>query len=198
MLHCPYCLFEVSADQTICSHCAQALPEATPGSLGPTASAAQAGVSAPALAPAREGRHHWIWLGNLITLGVGGWILAIRWQGGTGQVIGVALMALALLSLALSRFGTYWQRASCLVKALILPGVLAGMLVLLIAAIESLTDTNSDHDGQRGDSAGGDGGGREESGRPRRASPAAWKVCPSCGQAVPAAARFCLRCGHPL
>lgn len=194
MLHCPYCLFEVSADQTICSHCAQALRQATPGSLGPTAIAAQPGASAPA----REGRHHWIWLGNLITLGAGGWFVYLHWQGVTGRVLGVVLIALVLLSLMLSRCGTYWQRASCLVKALILPGVLAGLVVILIAAIESVTDANSGQDGQRSDTAGGDGGGREGSGRRWRASPAAWKACPSCDQAVPAAARFCLHCGHPL
>lgn len=198
MLRCPYCLFEVPAEQTLCSHCSRMLPGAAPISLGPTAIAAQARVSAPASASAREGRHHWIWLGNLITLGAGGWLLAIRWQGITGQVLGVTMIAAALLSLMLSRCGTYWQRTSCLVKALILPGVLAGLVVILLAAVESLTDINSGHDGQRSDTAGGEGGGREGSGRPGRASPAAWKVCPSCGQTIPAAAHFCLRCGHPL
>src|SRR5215469_13801354 len=99
MSYCPYCSTRLLGNETICPHCGQALPSATsayaapaaaypqptawPPSAGPSyagppdaAMYAQPAASSPARpAQAQQARqekmHHWIWLGNLITIGAG-------------------------------------------------------------------------------------------------------------------------------
>ena len=201
MLRCPYCICEVAANQTVCPHCYQALPVAAAGFAGSAALAPQAALL-QASAPNKESVHPWIWIGNLITIAAGGWLFYTHWQGNTGRALGGALIALAILSLALSRFGAYWKRASCLIKLLILPGVLAGVVVVIAAALDSLSDSGSSHDGSGGGGGhdgGGDGGDFDVSHDARNKGYAGGiKACPYCGQAMPAEAHFCFRCGRPL
>lgn len=224
---CPYCSAGILAAQAFCSSCGRQLPGAAPG-LPP-----QAGMYAPQAMPAplasaspaspggalfpqaaqagKEKRHHWIWLGSLITLGVSGWILYAHWQGTVGLGVALALFALAALSLGLSRFGARWQRASCLEKLLIVPGVLAGLVVLVFIALSgsdsesSQSSKGSSH--SKSDHAQSSAGERAfenlfdsdehgESGR--RANRLHFQTCPRCGQIVPSDLRICPRCGQPL
>lgn len=161
MVRCPYCSAGILAAQAFCSSCGRPLPGAASGLTNQAEMYApvQASPAGPAAAraphAAQEGlekRHHWIWLGSLITIGSGGWVIYSHWQGKTGLGVALALFALAALSLGLSRFGARWNHASCLEKLLILPGVLAGILMavigLLIADVD-LPDVDLD-DGDGG------------------------------------------------
>jgi hypothetical protein len=241
LVRCPYCAAGVPASQSFCPYCGRPLSGAAPGltnqaamyTPGPSAPAAMmpAYAASPdvALAPqpatsrrratqaaqaGREKRHHWIWLGNLITIGIGGWVIYDHWQGTIGLGVALALFTLAALSLGLSRFGARWNRASCLEKLLILPGVLAGLITLAVIALsgsdsdsnQSHSDTGSNHSSshsQNGDGGGGDGdgldfGSDDSARRGRQANRLPALICPRCGQIAPASVRFCLRCGQPL
>jgi hypothetical protein len=164
----------------------------------------------PAAQTATEKRHHWIWLGNLITIGIGGYIIYAHWQGAVGLGIAIALFALAALSLGLSRFGARWQRASCLEKLLILPGVLAGLVAFVFIALsgsdsdsKSQSDKGSSHsstnhpssgDSDRNDFLDFNSEDSSSHNSPRRGM----QICPRCGQIVPGGTRVCPRCGQPL
>ncbi len=237
MARCPYCTAGVSASQTFCSSCGRPLSGAAPGFTNQAAMYAPAqaapaplmpGYAALAGAAARgrrrasqvaqagkEKRHHWIWLGNLITIGIGGWVIYDHWQGRVGIGVAIALFALAALSLGLSRFGARWNRASCLEKLLIIPGVLAGLVMLVVIALSGAdSDSNQSHSGSSsshsssdhshsGDGGDGDGDGIDfnDDDRARRGMQAnhlPYITCSRCGQMGPASMRFCLRCGQPL
>lgn len=203
MLRCPYCAFDIPVYQAVCPRCGNALPVAAPGFVAPAAIAPQPVGPTQVVVPGKEAIHHWIWIGNLITLVAAGalfYFYTYRQHNLGLTLAGVLLIVLASISLALSRFGRHWKRASCLVKALILPGVLAGIIVALIALLESLSDSSNGHGdgghggtGHDGDIPDTDGG--EASGR--RAAPLHFKTCPYCGRPMPAEARFCFSCGRP-
>ena len=237
MVRCPYCSTGVLASQAFCSSCGRPLPGAAPGLTN------QAGMYAPvqaspagpaaALSPqaaqaGKEKRHHWIWLGSLITIGSGGWVIYSHWQGKTGLGVAIALFALSALSLGLSRFGARWNRASCLEKLLILPGVLAGLVVLAFILLSGSDSDSSQSQSGKGSSQSKSGqsqrgtgeqsdfnpfdgkgtGGRgddlnwfegdEAHRRGRQANPLPFQACPRCGQMVPIGINLCPRCGQPL
>lgn len=216
MSYCPYCANRLPGNETICPRCGQALPGASSAYAAPAAAYLQPAAIPSSVAPSYarpEKMHHWVWLGNLITIGAGGWLVYIHWHGNTGIVLGAALIALAVLSLALTRFGKRWKRLSLGGKLLALPGVLAGLVVLVIAAIAAATDSNSssDHKSSSSHKASGDHNDRDidfgegseggesldERRRRQQLMPFA-QACPRCGQMVPPGMRFCPRCGMPM
>ena len=238
MSYCPYCATRLLGTETICPRCGQALPSATsayaapaaaypqpaawppsagPSYAGPPDAALYSQTAASSLARPTQGQqarqekmHHWIWLGNLITIGAGGWLAYTHWHGNTGIVLGAALIALAALSLALTRFGKRWKRLSLGAKLLALPGVLAGLVALVIVFIAAAADGKSSGDHKASgdhkssgdhDSEDNDFGEEGESGGERRRHqqllPFA-QACPRCGQMVPQGMRFCPRCGMPM
>lgn len=242
MLRCLTCAAEVPASQKFCPFCGRPLSgaasryappavyapaQAAPAPLTPAYVASPEVALTPQMArgrrqpsqvaqPGKEKRHHWIWLGNLITIGIGGWVIYDHWQGTVGLDVAIALFALAALSLGLSRFGARWNRASCLEKLLIIPGVLAGLVMLAVIVLSGLdSDSGSSHgssssshsggghhsksgDGDSGDSGDFDGGDSDGARRGGQANRLPFITCPRCGQMLPANTRFCFRCGQPL
>lgn len=207
MSYCPYCSTRLIGNETICPRCGQVLPSATSAYAAPAAAYLQPAAVPSSAAPSYarpEKMHHWVWLGNLITIGAGGWLMYIHWHGNTGIALGAALIALAALSLALTRFGKRWKRLSLGGKLLALPGVLAGLVVLVIAVIAAAADSSSssdhkasgDHDDRDIDF--GEGGESLDERRRRQPLMLSAQACPRCGQMVPAGMRFCLRCGMPM
>jgi hypothetical protein len=149
-----------------------------------------------------EKRHHWIWLGNLITIGAAGWLIYENLRGSPGLLgLGIGMIALAVLSLWLSRFGARWKHTSCLEKLLILPGVLIGLVVLaamLLGGSESSGDGGGGGDSGGGDS-GSDSGGDSSSERRKQAiAQVPHRPCPYCGQMTPAILPVCLHCRQRL
>ena len=156
-----------------------------------------AGVESIPGAPVKESVHQWILFGNLISIGVGGWLIFTHWQGKLGIVLGIVAIALAALSLAISRFGRRWKRLPLWQKLLILPGVITGLLMLVILALSG--ESSSSSSGGGGDGGGDGGGGSSQRSRlARQPAGQPYKVCPRCGQIAPPAAHFCARCGLPL
>jgi hypothetical protein len=142
-----------------------------------------------------EKRHHWIWIGNLLTIGVAGWLIYEDLRGSPGLLgLGIGMLTLAALSLWLSRFGARWKRTSCLEKLLILPGVLVGLLVLA-ALVLGGSDSSSDG----GSDSGGDSSGDSSSARRRqRAAQVQYRPCPYCGQMTPTLLPVCVNCRQRL
>ncbi len=207
---CPYCSAGVLASQAFCSSCGRPLTGAAPGSSNQAGMYAPPQASPAPLASAaqvgKEKRHHWIWLGNLFTIGIGGYIIYAHWQGTVGLEVAIALFALAALSLGLSRFGARWKRASWPEKLLILPGVLAGLVALVVIMLSGDSDSNQSHSSSHSSSShsasgGGDGGDPFNDNGPSTSRPRArhaFQACPRCGQPVLSVMRVCPRCGQPL
>lgn len=125
MVRCPYCAAQLPIHQATCPRCSQPLPGAGPAFIGPTSLAPQPLEPGRVIVAAKEPTHHWIWIGNLITILAGGalsYYFTFRHSMRGLALLGIGLIVLALISLALSRFGTRWKHLSCLVKALIWPG----------------------------------------------------------------------------
>lgn len=232
MSYCPYCSTRLIGNETICPRCGQALPSATSAYAAPAAAPSYAGppdaaiYSQPAASSLarsiqaqqarQEKMHHWIWLGNLITVGAGAWLVYMHWHGNTGIMLGAALIALAALSLALTRFGKRWKRLSLGAKLLALPGVIAGLVALVIVFIAAAadSDSSSDHNSSSDHKASGShktsgshdagdidigeaGESQDEHRRHQQLMPFA-QACPRCGQIVPQGMRFCPQCGMPI
>ncbi len=151
------------------------------------------GRSSQAAQVGPEKRHHWIWIGNLLTIGVAGWLIYENLRGAPGLLgLGIGMLALAALSLWLSHFGARWKHTSCLEKLLILPGVLIGLLVLA-ALVLGGSDSGGDSGG--GESSSGDSSSAR---RKQRAAQVQYRPCPYCGQMTPAMLPVCVNCRQRL
>jgi hypothetical protein len=159
---CPWCNAQVPAGA---GYVADDVPASQqPASLF-SAPASPAGRAKPTY---RERRHTWIWLGNFATILVGVIISALKLGGKGGLVGGIAMIALALLSLAVSRFGTRWDDTTFWTKAMIVPGAIACIAVILLALAWLIGEGGGD-----GLDFGGDGGSRSKRATVRRKKKAA-------------------------
>ncbi|HEY7125387.1 MAG TPA: hypothetical protein VH540_15645 [Ktedonobacterales bacterium] len=146
MRTCPSCYAHINDITEVCPACNAEIPEGYTGNVAPppvhlSAMEHSFGSDALATETSEEPRHTWIWLGNLISI-LAGIVLGVAGRHTQAIVyMSVIWIALAVLSLIISRFGARWNDLSFRSKALITPGALLGGLIFFLGALLYLLPT---------------------------------------------------------
>lgn len=148
----------------------------------------------PAVVYVNQGSiHFWIWLGNLFTAGLGGFLIALALSGiaAWGLAVGIILIALAAISLVASWFGTRWDGlpagrklfiwlsvlGDAAIVAIVFPIATLVVAVLIVKMLPALDASRS----------------RPLWSTERRRSPS--PLCPICGDPIAPGDKKCARCG---
>ncbi len=147
MRTCPNCYAQINDITEVCPACNTPIPEGYTGNAAPppvhlsAKEPSYGNEDERALETYEEPRHTWIWLGNLISL-LAGMVLVVAGRHNQAVVyISIIWIALAVLSLTISRFGARWDDLSFGSKVLIAPGAFLGGLIFLFGALLYLLPT---------------------------------------------------------
>lgn len=124
---CPHCSFNIQGNPQVCPQCHIPLPASSAANV-PGSGVSGVVAARSVQSSIKERRHNWLWLG-----GIGAIITGIGFLGSPAGVF-FALLAIAagIATLTISKFGKEWDNLTGGKKAMVVPGVVVGVGLLVV------------------------------------------------------------------